>query len=196
MKARNILLSLAVIGSLTLGMADETATTNTSSQTTTSSSVTTTNSSGSVDTQIAKIQSAKGAERVELMNAFKQRVAGMNQEDRMAAINEMRTQMQANAQAHMQSGMQMGEETRQRAHEMQQNNMPDMHQMQNMNQMQAGNQFMHEQNMGAGMGHAGAGAGMNAGNAGAGAGMNAGNAGATAGTHAGSENFSHAIMGR
>jgi len=144
MKFAKITLSVALLGALTLGMADDAATTDTTSGSTTTT--TSTSTSTSVDSQIAAIQAAPAQERVQLMNQFKQRLANMNQEDRMAAIAQMQEKMQAQAGAHMQAGQAMGEQTRTAAKEMAQEKQmqanEQMAQMQNMNQRQAGNQFM------------------------------------------------------
>ncbi|HFB53544.1 MAG TPA: hypothetical protein ENJ67_02315 [Sulfurimonas autotrophica] len=146
MKFAKITLSVALLGALTLGMADETA----SAETTVS-----------VDAQIAAIQAAPAQERVQMMNEFKQRLATMNQADRMAAIAQMQEKMQGKAQAGKEfgsatreqaknakeNGVAMGEQTRTRAQEMAQEKQmqanEQMTQMQNMNQMQAGSQFNH-----------------------------------------------------
>ena len=94
MKATKILLSLAVMGTLTLGFAQTDV---------------------SVDVQIQAIQNAAPAERVQLMNEFKTQRSNMNAEDRSAAITQMRTQMQAQMQDHGESSM---ESMRENAHEM------------------------------------------------------------------------------
>ena len=136
MKFAKITLSVALLGALTLGMADETA-----------------SASVSVDTQIAAIQAAPAQERVQLMNQFKQKLATMNQADRMAAIQEMQQKMQAQAATQMQAGQAMGangqemgsamkQKATEHAQEMQMQTNEQMTQMQNMNQRQSGNQFM------------------------------------------------------
>ena len=156
MKFAKITLSVALLGALTLGMAEDTASTDTTATATTSVSV---------DAQIAAIQAAPAQERVQLMNQFKQKLATMNQADRMAAIQEMQQKMQGKAQAGQafgsttreqaknakENGAAMGEQTRTRAQEMAQEHQmqanEQMTQMQNMNQMQAGSQFNHMNNM-------------------------------------------------
>jgi len=88
MKFAKITLSVALLGALTLGMAEDTATVETTT-------------SVSVDTQIAEIQAAPAQERVRLMNQFKQRLAAMNEEQRAEAIAQLQEkikQMQANEQ--------------------------------------------------------------------------------------------------
>ncbi len=139
MKVTKIVLSAALIGAFTLGMADDTAPTDTTT---------------TVDTQIEAIQSAPAQERVQLMNEFKQKLMQMNQEDRMAAIQEMQSKMQTS-----QNGEAMGDMTRTRtqehAQEMQMQTNEQMNNTQNMMQQQAGNQFI-QTSGGAGGGAGGA----------------------------------------
>jgi len=136
MKVTKIVLSAALIGAFTLGMADDTAQTDTTT---------------TVDTQIEAIQAAPAQERVQLMNEFKQKLMQMNQEDRMAAIQEMQSKMQTS-----QNGEAMGDMTRTRtqehAQEMQMQNNEQMNTIQNMTQQQAGNQFMQTGGAGGGAG--------------------------------------------
>jgi len=121
MKATRTLLSLAVMGTLTLGFAD-----------------------ASIDAPIAAIQAAPSSERVELMNEFKTQLSNMNAEDRSAAIAQMRTQMQAQVQNHDGSGEMVRERAQEHAQEMQMEHSEEMEHMQNMNQQQAGSQFGHD----------------------------------------------------
>ena len=121
MKATRTLLSLAVMGTLTLGFAD-----------------------ASIDAPIAAIQAAPSSERVELMNEFKTQLSNMNAEDRSAAIAQMRTQMQAQVQNHDGSGEMVRERAQEHAQEMQMEHSEEMERMQNMNQQQAGSQFGHD----------------------------------------------------
>ena len=124
-------------------------------------------SDASIDAQIQAIQEASPQERVGLMNAFKTQLSTMNAEDRLAAIEQMRTQMQAQMQSHGESGEmsggmesmrenahEMGEMARERAgehaQEMQIEHGEEMNRMQNMNQQQAGSQFGHENEMSGG----------------------------------------------
>ncbi|QOP44797.1 hypothetical protein [Sulfurimonas paralvinellae] len=138
-------------------MADDAATTDTTSNSSTTTTTTSTSTSTSVDSQIAAIQAAPAGERVQMMNEFKQRLANMNQEDRMAAIAAMQEKMQGKASAFgsttreqaqgaKDQGAAMGQETSARAQEMAQEKQmqanEQMSQMQNMNQMRTGNQFM------------------------------------------------------
>ena len=149
MKFAKITLSVALLGALTLGMADETASTNT-------------NASGSVDAQIAAIQTAPAQKRVQMMNEFKQKLATMNQADRMAAIQEMQQKMHGKAQTGRELGsamheemknkeMHMGKHAQERTQEMVQTHQMDanehMTQMQHMNQTHAGSQFNHHMNI-------------------------------------------------
>ncbi len=115
MNAKKILLSLAVMGTLTLGFADATTPVPTG-----------------IDAEITAIQTAKPEDRVSLMNQFKIQLSNMNAEDRSAAIAQMQGQMQNH---------QVGD-IHEQAHEMgeMQSNMNEgMNRMQNMNQQQAGN---------------------------------------------------------
>lgn len=114
MKARNILLSLVVMGSLNLGFAEDTV-----------------SPEMNVDAQIENIQSAPAEERVKLMNEFKQKLMQMNADERNEAIATLQTKMQDAPQVNMQERTQM----------MQANNNEEMTRMQNMNQQQVGNQF-------------------------------------------------------
>jgi len=151
MNFAKITLSVALLGAFTLGMAEDTTT-----QTTT------------IDAQIEKIQNAPAQERVELMNEFKQQLANMNKEERMAAISQMQEKMQAKVQDNMDNTKEMGNMTHQRAQEMAQGKqaeaMDHMNQMQNMNQMQAGNQMKHMMDQGGAATHSGNGGMSNNGN--------------------------------
>jgi hypothetical protein len=124
MKITNIALSLALLGTLSLGMADDTTTTT------------------SVDSEIAAIQAAPAQERVQLMNQFKERLASMNEADRAAAITQLRTQMQTQAQDTMAQAEGTAAQTRTQAQEMQMQTNEQMNQMQNMNQQRFGNQVI------------------------------------------------------
>ena len=74
--------ALALLGTLTLGMAEETASANTS-----------------IDAKITAIENAKTPEqRVKLMNEFKTTVSTLSQEDRAAAVEQLRATMQANGE--------------------------------------------------------------------------------------------------
>ncbi len=142
MNARKILLSLAVMGTLTLGFADA----NTPIQT-------------GIDAQITAIQTAKPEARVALMNQFKTQLSNMNAEDRSAAIAQMQTKMQGYMQEHgtdvnkaegamnhegmSKQAKEMGEMgqnmMQEHAGEIQSNMNEGMNRMQNMNQQQTGN---------------------------------------------------------
>lgn len=143
MKLTKITLSIALIGALTLGMAEETTAS--------------TDTTVSVDAQIEAIQAAPAQERIELMNEFKQKLMQMNQEERMAAIQEMQTKMQTKAAGAQDFGMntagmaqdmashegqEFGDMTKTRAQDMQMQTNEQMNQVQNMVQQQAGNQYM------------------------------------------------------
>lgn len=147
MKFTKITLSLALLGALTLGMAEDTVTADTTT---------------TVDTQIEAIQTAPAQERVRLMNEFKQRLMQMNEEDRMAAIQEMQTKMQTRAKTGQEfgqttatmakdmaagEGKEFGERTRTRAQEhaqeMQMQTNEKAVRTQTMTQQRGGNQLMH-----------------------------------------------------
>lgn len=68
MKVLKLSATLALLGVLTLGMAETT-----------------------VDEQIAAIQSASDEERVELMNEFKENLSTLSEEDRAEAISQLRS---------------------------------------------------------------------------------------------------------
>lgn len=138
MKFTRITLSVALLGALTVGMAN-----------------------ADVDAQIEAIKAAPAEKRVEMMNEFKQKLATMNQADRADAIAQMQEKMHGQAQgaqdfgsmtqeqAHdaKDQGRDMGEQTHARAQEMAQEHQmqtnEQMNQMQNMNQSHAGDQFNH-----------------------------------------------------
>lgn len=102
--------ALMLLGTLTVGMAEDAVTDVT------------------VDEQITSIQEAPAQERVRLMNQFKLRLATMNETDREAAITQLRTQTQTRTQT----------QERSRINEMQQTQ--QMQQQQQMNQQQLRNQ--------------------------------------------------------
>jgi len=64
---------LALVGTLTLGLAAD----------------------ATIDAQIERIQNAPAAEKVQLMNEFKQQLMTMNKEQRQEAVAKMQTEMQA-----------------------------------------------------------------------------------------------------
>ena len=75
MKILKLSATLALLGSLTLGMA-ETA----------------------VDARIAAINSATGTERVQLVNEFKELLSTLSTEDRAEAIDQLKTTVQADGE--------------------------------------------------------------------------------------------------
>jgi len=85
--------TLMLLGTLTLGMAEDIT----------------------VDQQITAIQEAPAAERVQLMNQFKERLATMNAGEREAAITQLRTQTQTKAQARLNDGVAEGEQLQSRS---------------------------------------------------------------------------------
>jgi len=138
MKITNIALSLALLGTLSLGMAEDTATVETSTTV-------------SVDAQIEAIQEAPAQERVRLMNQFKQRLMNMNEADRAAAIEKLQARVQTQTQTRSGDATAQAEDaaktmtqTRTRAQDrvqdMQTENLQEMNRMQNMNQHQMMNQ--------------------------------------------------------
>ncbi len=100
----------------------------------------------SIDEQIEAIKKAPPKKRVAMMNALKQKLAKMNQEQRIQAIQRMRQKMQSKSQSeikrhsdskrHKSSVSGMAEKQQMHTHE-------QMSQMQNMTQKQAGDQYMH-----------------------------------------------------
>lgn len=140
MKLTKITLSIALLGALTFGMADEATQTNTNEQAQPTTQQT-------IDAKIAKIQNASAQERVKLMNEFKQQLAKMNQQDRMEAISQMQEKMHATMQGNMQNGQAEAQTHYNNAQEMMQDKqsqaMENMNQAQQMNQAQAGNQLKH-----------------------------------------------------
>ena len=147
MKFAKITLSVALLGALTLGMAEDTASTETTV---------------SIDAQIEAIQAAPAQERVQLMNQFKQRLATMNEEQRTEAIAQLQEKMQTrtrtqtradDAATQTEDATQAMTQTRtqartqEMAQEKQMQANEQMTQMQNMNQMRAGSQFNHQVSM-------------------------------------------------
>ena len=144
MNFAKITLSVALLGALTLGMADDTATQSS-------------NTNSGIDAQITKIQNAPAQERVKLMNQFKEQLANMNVQERTDAIAQMQKKMQGQAQSNMQAGQDMGETMHSNAQESKnhvQGMGEDMHQtteemiqehqahaMQHMDQVQRTNQM-------------------------------------------------------
>ncbi len=106
---KKVTLALALLGTLTLGFAEQ---------------------GTSIDAQIEAIKAAPAQERVQLMNAFKTKLATMNEADRNEAISKLQTKAQTQTQ------------TRTRMQEMQMQQNKDMMNTQNMNQNQAAKQYM------------------------------------------------------
>lgn len=95
-----------------------------------------------IDEQISTIQNAPAQQRVELMNRFKQKMASMNEEERIKATNRLRQQLQVKDQSATGIGSQV--QTRMQQQNMQQQSMNPMQpmnqmQQQRMNQMQQQN---------------------------------------------------------
>lgn len=100
----------------------------------------------SIDAQIEAIKHAPPQKRVEMMNALKQRLAAMNQEERAKIIAQMRAKMQKNSM--LRHNTHKTYDDTNRAHDMAQEQQLQMQQkmsqMQNMSQKQAGDQHSHE----------------------------------------------------
>jgi len=155
MKLKNIMLSIALIGTMNVLMANDegasSSQTKSSEQTQTQTQQSGNTVPAGIDEQIAKIQAAPEAERVKLMNQFKQQLMQMNQNDRMAAISAMQEKMRANGnrvgtEAEMRANetMHMAQEHMQEhVQEMQMQTTQRMNQMQQMTQQQVGDQIMH-----------------------------------------------------
>ncbi len=134
MKTTNILLSLAVIGTLTLGFAQ------------TDSAINET-----VTVHKEAMKNATPEQRTELMNQFKEKMQNMSAEDRSAAMEQMQNEMAelgVVAQDMKGDAQAMGEVAKQRAQEhaqeMQMEHSQEMNRAQNMYQQQAGSQFGHD----------------------------------------------------
>ncbi len=110
--------AIMLLGSLTLGMAEDTT-------------------EVTVDEQITEILEAPAQQRVQLMNQFKIRLAAMNEEDREEAIAQLRTQTQT--QAHTYEGEDEGEKLQTRTQDrLRVNQLEQTEQMQRSQEM---NQF-------------------------------------------------------
>jgi hypothetical protein len=113
MKTLNIVLSAALLGTLTLGI------------------------SATVDEQIAAIQNATPEERVELVNEFKTTLSTLTKEERMEATAKLRESMQGSgAELKMQTRTQTRTQTRVQDGEQS----GEMLRSQNMHQNQAASQ--------------------------------------------------------
>lgn len=86
-----------------------------------------------IDAQMETIRQASPQQRVQLMNELKRQIAQMNQNDRSAAINNLRASMKE------QNKMSEG------AQRQQFQNSQEMFQKQQQNQKQTGNQFMQDE---------------------------------------------------
>lgn len=119
--------ALMLLGTLTLGMAEDVVTDVT------------------VDEQITAIQEAPAQERVRMMNQFKERLATMNETEREAAITQLRTQTQTQARVKEGTGegeqLQTRTQTQERSRVNQMQQTEDMVRAQEMNQMQQMNQI-------------------------------------------------------
>ena len=124
MKTLGLVTTLMLLGTLTLGVADV-----------------------SVDEQIAAISNATPEERVALVNDFKETLATMNDDERAAAIAQMRSTMSSSGEQ-----MQTQTQTRQRSRIGQMEQSEGMQHMQQMNQKQTGSQAMQQGSIGSGAG--------------------------------------------
>ena len=104
---------LALVGTLTLGLAAD----------------------ATIDAQIAAIQNAPAAQRVQLMNEFKQQLMTMNQEQRQEAVATLQAEMQASGEM-----TKTRTQTRTQARVDQAEAAGDMVRTQQMNQKQMGSQ--------------------------------------------------------
>lgn len=95
----------------------------------------------SIDAQIEAIKNAPPQKRVEMMNALKRRLATMNQQQRMQAIQQMRKKMQN--KSHTKPPKKYHDKMHKMAEEQQVHEHNQMSQMQNMSQKQAGDIVMH-----------------------------------------------------
>ena len=117
--------TLMLLGTLTLGMAEDVTTEMT------------------VDQQITAIKNAPAQERVRLMNQFKLRLATMNEAEREAAITQLRTQTQTRTE----TGDAEGEKMQTRTMTQERSRLNEMQQMQQM-QQQMNKQQMRQQGTG------------------------------------------------
>lgn len=108
-KVQSVILGALLAGTFTQGSADET-----------------------IDSQIAEIQKAPSAQRVQLMNRFKQTLANMNEEDQMKAMAQMRERLQIRSKAGN-SVAQSVQNAQKRSNQMNQIQHQNMMQIQNMN---------------------------------------------------------------
>lgn len=121
MKTLTLTVSLLLIGSLSLA------------------------SAATIDEQITAIVNASPQERVELINAFKTEVAAMNEQERAAAIAQLRSSMQTNG-AMMQREAQTRTQTETKTHMQERLEQPQngSTQTQMMQQHQAAGQAIHQ----------------------------------------------------
>ena len=142
-------ITMAVLGTLTFGMA---------AQTTAQVNQSGNNAQVSVKAQIEAIQNAPQQERVQLMNQLKERLSTMSPQERQEVMQELHLQMRAengNEHADDQEAMQRvrtmrQEQTRQQEHErdhaqeMQEHANEAMQRQQELSQREAGEQYRHE----------------------------------------------------
>ena len=109
-KVQSVILGALLAGTFTQGSADET-----------------------IDSQIAEIQKAPSAQRVQLMNRFKQTLANMNEEDQIKAMTQMRERLQIRSK----TGNTAAQNAQKRTNQM--NQVQHMNQIQHQNMMQIQN---------------------------------------------------------
>lgn len=126
MKTLNVLATITLLGSLTLGFAE------------------------TVDEQITAIQTATTQqERVKLMNQFKTKVSTMTQEERQEAVSKLRASMQESGD---ELKTQTRERTRTRVQDGEQTGEMMMHQKMNQNQQSSKSMHQYKVNPGTGTG--------------------------------------------
>lgn len=139
-----IITGLALLGALTLGVADDVQTDTDAVDTTTETITVETETTTDATTQTETTQ-----EQIAKMNALKKRFAQMSPEEQEAALKDMPAQMQERIQTQMQTRTGSTEHS---ADEMQMQNSAEMVQEQRMNQHQVGSQLEHAVSEGTTMG--------------------------------------------
>ena len=123
MKTTNILLSLAVMGTLTLGFADAT------------------NTNTEISQKVQAIKDAPVQERSSMMNKLKADMQTMTPEQRNATIQEMQTTMHVDMSSVQTDMSTQHDQMQEHAKNMQMNSSDTMQREQNMNQHQAANEY-------------------------------------------------------
>ncbi len=123
MKTTNILLSLAVMGTLTLGFADAT------------------NTNAEISQKVQAIKNAPVQDRSAMMNKLKADMQMMTPEQRETTIQEMQTRMHVDMSSVQIDMSTQHEQMQEHAKNMQMNSSDTMQREQNMNQHQAGHEY-------------------------------------------------------